>query len=548
MGYQLVVADLTSDNLCNIAQLVSQYPPFSQYGFKAMLTTLETQLQRKSNVCVHKDGLLVGYAGWLFTNHRVIEQWMKGESNPLPDWDNPQAALVNIFVSSERRAIPKLVRGISDCCAGVPIYRKRTFQGDRTNHKRPAIKGRQQFNQKLEQKVADQAEQSLANLLVDVYQRAQRKPMSKPFPITFIDCPDTAAQIFRKHEVFEKNYAFLDDFAGGRFSANGESWAKRQILTQPLYSKAPDLKQPDVVFDTYCRHLTASPIRSTQALYNRFLSAATEVVQRAFGIHEPLGWSPENANRVLQMLQVRQAISWNPALQSVLPVSVNELKQAYKTIRQQFYQSAQGNAFLQGLANQMGEDTAFDPAEELVQNFLAATETTASSLAWSVELLSKKPDLQQQLRESDNPESPEFKGFINEMLRLYPPVPIVTRKANRDIELNDTRFSKDEHMLISIVGLHTHPDYWQKPLEFNPQRPELMHERYDRKAFLPFLTGARSCGGRRLGQMEIEQGIRALLHCFELRAEPGPSRFRYVTTLRPVLSPALTLNPLLVNA
>ncbi len=355
---------------------------------------------------------------------------MKGEASPLPDWENPQSALVNIFVSRERKAIPQLVRGISDRCEGLPIYRKRTFHGERNSHKRPAIKGRKQFDQQFSQSISVQADQTLSNLLVDVYQRAQRKAEVKAFPITFVDCPEIAAEIFKQHDIFEKNYSFLADFASGRFSTNGENWVRRQKLTQPLYSKAPDLKQPDMIFDTYCRHLTSGSIQSTQDLYNRFLSAATEVVQRAFGIDKPLGWTPENANRIIQILQVRQAISWNPVLKSQLKLSVDELKRAYRYLRQQFYQSSQGRLFLQGLAGQMSGDSSFDPVEELAQNLLAATETTASSLAWAVEILSKQPALQQLLRESDQPDSPEFKGFINEMLRLYPPVPIVTRKAN----------------------------------------------------------------------------------------------------------------------
>ncbi len=56
MGYQLVVADHSAENLSNIAQLVSQYPPFNQYGFAAMLSTLQAQLQHKSNICVMANG------------------------------------------------------------------------------------------------------------------------------------------------------------------------------------------------------------------------------------------------------------------------------------------------------------------------------------------------------------------------------------------------------------------------------------------------------------------------------------------------------------
>ncbi|KEQ17208.1 cytochrome P450 [Endozoicomonas numazuensis] len=542
MGYKLTVASWTPENFINIANLVSQHPPFSQYGFAAMLSTLSSQLQHKSHICVTKDDQLVGYAGWMLTNTTAITNWLNNNEDPVPDWDHPEAALVNITVSNERKAIAQLVRGISDGCAGLPVYRKRTFQGDRKSHKRPPIMGRKQFSATETKQLEFQSEQRLIELLTDVYQRTDRNIPAKPFPMTFIDSPEVAFQIFRNHQIFEKDYDFLEDFAKGRFSANGEEWEQRQALTQTFYSKATDLKNPDAVYDIYCRHLTSHPIHSPQELYNVFLSAATEVVLRAFGIREDIGWDANHANKILKLLQIRQAISWSPALNSFSQVSVKALKEERVITEERFFKSPEGAKFLNILAKSMMLCPSFSPVEELAQNLLAATETTASSLSWAVELLSKQPELQQHLRINNDPESVEFKGFLNEMWRLYPPVPIVTRKANQDFKQNQMKFKKDQHMLVSIIGLHTHPDYWTNPLVFNPERPEFMNDSYDRKAFLPFLAGTRSCGGRKLGKMEVEQGIRALLHCFDLKQDPGPSRINYVTTLRPVFSSSFRLD------
>ncbi len=544
MSYKLTIASWTPENFINIAELVSQHPPFNQYGFAAMLSTLSSQLVHKSHICVTREDKLVGYAGWMLTNSTVINNWLDNNEDPIPDWDHPEAALVNVLVSNDRKAIAQLVRGISDCCADLPVYRKRTFQGNRKSHKRPPIKGRKQGSATEMKQLDIKSEQRLIELLTDVYQRTDRNIPLKPFPMTFIDCPEAAFQIFRNHHVFEKDYEFLEGFAKGRFSTNGKEWESRQALTQTFYNKAADLKNPDAVFDIYCKHLTSNPVNSPQELYNAFLSAATEVVLRAFGINEDIGWDANHANKILQLLQIRQAISWTPALHSLSQFSVETLKKELAITKNRFFKSTEGARFLETLARSMklcpslspSLCPTFSPVEELAQNLLAATETTASSLSWAVELLSKQPELQQHLRNNNAPESVEFKSFLYEMWRLYPPVPIVTRKANQDFKLNQTQLKKNQHMLISIVGLHTHPDYWTKPLEFNPERPEFINDSYDRKAFLPFLAGARSCGGRKLGKMEIEQGVRALLHCFDLKQEPGPNRINYVTTLRPVFS------------
>jgi len=159
-----------------------------------------------------------------------------------------------------------------------------------------------------------QTEQQLSALLASVYQRATRQSPAAQLPLPLIDDPLIAQQIFKQPELFGKNYAFLEAFAEGRFSRNGNEWQTRQQLTQSFYSRAVDLKKPQNVFEIYCRHLQALDIHSdaaslAQRLYNAFLAAATEVVLRAFGISESIGWSPAFTNRVLDLLKLRQLLS-----------------------------------------------------------------------------------------------------------------------------------------------------------------------------------------------------------------------------------------------
>jgi len=145
MQQQLIVANMSAENLVSVARLVSRYPPFSHYGFAAMFSTLADQLQRQTNVVMVRDGKFIAYAGWFLTSDRIIQRWLAGEAEPVPDWKKPEAALCSITVTTDPRVLLPLIRGISDRCAGLPVYRKRSFQGDRVDHKRPPITGRQQF-------------------------------------------------------------------------------------------------------------------------------------------------------------------------------------------------------------------------------------------------------------------------------------------------------------------------------------------------------------------------------------------------------------------
>ncbi|TDL22814.1 cytochrome P450 [Rickenella mellea] len=95
-----------------------------------------------------------------------------------------------------------------------------------------------------------------------------------------------------------------------------------------------------------------------------------------------------------------------------------------------------------------------------------------------------------------------------ETLRLIPPVIVVPKVSAEDTSLvfpssaGERRvviIPKGSHIALDITGLHYNPKYWKDPQEFRPKR---FLEEYNRDAFLPFSSGARSCLGRRFFECE----------------------------------------------
>jgi cytochrome P450 len=139
----------------------------------------------------------------------------------------------------------------------------------------------------------------------------------------------------------------------------------------------------------------------------------------------------------------------------------------------------------------------------------AGHETTANALSWSVYLLSQDPDARAEVEREvdevlgDGPAQPEHldrlvytRAVIEEAMRLYPPVPILSRAAIADDRIGDVKIPGRSIVTIAPYVLHRHRTLWEEPYSFMPER-FLPHRRQaiDRFAYLPFGAGPRVCIG-----------------------------------------------------
>ncbi|RYX97678.1 MAG: cytochrome P450 [Comamonadaceae bacterium] len=358
------------------------------------------------------------------------------------------------------------------------------------------------------------------------------------FRILLIDDPARARHVLSRPDVFVKNYAFLDELARGRFSANGIDWRRRAALSRPWYRHAHKTLADGEITAIYRRHLQDGDRLDGPLLFSRLTDAAVETFSRAIGLPGALPWPPRLIDGMRGLLGVRQWIDWNgcsPAELRELQGELASIREVLQALWQGCIEGRDAIAQLESAAEEPLSAT-FDAAQELLQNLLASSETTASTLAWAAEVLSHQPELQKSL--SLDPSGLE--RFIAEVLRMFPPVPLLTRRCTSDHLLGGQRLKGGSVLAISIVGIHRNPAYWSLPDVFDMERPEFGADASP-VAYLPFSRGERVCAGMRLAQVELRCGLEALLglrYCVPGRV---PTQFGYGLSSYPVTTMGATL-------
>ncbi|KAL0580962.1 hypothetical protein V5O48_001054 [Marasmius crinis-equi] len=200
----------------------------------------------------------------------------------------------------------------------------------------------------------------------------------------------------------------------------------------------------------------------------------------------------------------------------------------------------------QQLSGDSDDSYAMSEAEMMDQvlNFLGAGhETTAAGLTWTLWLLANSKEWQQRVREELMPlyepdengirrgrlgyrqyqELPCLDRVVNESLRLYPPVPFVSRRCTETTVVDGVVVQEGTYVSMPIQLLNTLEDVWgEDATQFNPSRWEKLPDNYDSTySFLSFLTGPHSCIGKAMAVVELKAVLSALLVNFEF--EPSYS-------------------------
>ncbi len=154
--------------------------------------------------------------------------------------------------------------------------------------------------------------------------------------------------------------------------------------------------------------------------------------------------------------------------------------------------------------------------DESITTFFAGHETTARTMSAAWYALASNPSVAGRLHEELDAELgdryptledlhhlPYTLQVIKEVLRLYPPAPVYVRDAVSDDMLDGYPIPGGSAVMLSPYYTHRHPEFWENPLQFDPDRwtPEREAARHP-YAYHPFAAGQRICIGNNFSLLE----------------------------------------------
>ena len=164
--------------------------------------------------------------------------------------------------------------------------------------------------------------------------------------------------------------------------------------------------------------------------------------------------------------------------------------------------------------------------DALMTVLVAGHETTATSLAWCFELLLRRPDLVERVRdELDSGSTRLLDAVIRETLRVRPVFRYASRRLREPLALGGHTAPAGVAAAASIYLVQRRPDRYPEPAAFRPER--FLGSGPPAGAWIPFGGGVRRCLGASFVTFEMAVVIAAVLRCARLRpASSRPERVR----------------------
>ncbi|KMT01634.1 hypothetical protein BVRB_9g210960 isoform A [Beta vulgaris subsp. vulgaris] len=173
--------------------------------------------------------------------------------------------------------------------------------------------------------------------------------------------------------------------------------------------------------------------------------------------------------------------------------------------------------------------------------FVAGTDTTSSTLEWTMTELARHPEVMKKAQEEVRSMSSQtghvddshlqhfhyLKAVIKETMRLHPTVPLlVPRESMERCVIDGYEIPPKTRVLINTFSIGRDPKSWYNPLHYNPERfmegdLKMIDFKGQDFRFLPFGGGRRGCPGYSFGLATVELALAQMLYHFDWKLPYG---------------------------
>ncbi len=355
----------------------------------------------------------------------------------------------------------------------------------------------------------------------------------------------------------------------GLSTSNGELWLRQRRLMQPAFHSQKLKYYTEIINEEvtiFINKLSKVPDHSTIDINHKLLELTIRIISRSmFSMH-----FNDEINTMVKALEelASFAAAWMKSLVKIptgLPTTANKNfkknwaifdKIIYAIIERRINEISNGQApenndLLDMLLNFCDDETKSPLTEKLLRDevttiFMAGHETTAQTLSWMFYHLAKEQQINEKVKvESKNvcsnnsvlyediPKLCYAKQVIQETLRLYPPIWAVVRKPLKKDIILALQLPAQSNVLLNIYGLHHHPDYWERPEDFDPEHFNEINEKVrPAYVYVPFGGGPRLCLGYNFAMLVMQIVLCRITPLFE---------FSVPENYAPVVEPNITL-------
>jgi cytochrome P450 len=371
------------------------------------------------------------------------------------------------------------------------------------------------------------AEPRLKQLVSLCHEYGDLVKLPGPIRSFLINHVETITDILQHPQEFNKKnlgYWRLAKFLGeGLLVSENEAWKKRRRLLQPIFHRQSLVESVPLIVD-----MTRATVRQWQATYgvsNKKFNLTQEMLNLVLSISGKMIFSEDmSANTapiVRHVLRAHRAICRAVVLNRFLPTwnsiqfyhALGEVEKfARKLIQKRREQPSTQIDLLTLMLNAKDDATGEGLSEQTIvdeiKTFLVTGHETAGyALGWIFWQLMQYPDvLAKVMQEINNvvgnrnvtfedlSQLTYLRRVIEETLRIYPPIWVLTRKNTNTFQIGDYKIPARSNLIICPYTLHRHPLYWPDPEKFDPDRflPENVAKR-PKLAYLPFGAGPRVC-------------------------------------------------------
>ena len=346
----------------------------------------------------------------------------------------------------------------------------------------------------------------------------------------------------------------------GLLTTEGEHWRKQRRLIQPAFHKKQLLLILDAIQAAIDHEIARVKIGEPFDVFPVFNDLAFQTVVKALFTTEipksTIARLQDITERAQMMLvkELRQPykswwFKWGGAIKKHIDL-VNEAREILRTlVEERRAKKAKGDLLDMLLEARYEDGSAMSEAQlldEILILFVAGHETTSNALTFTTELLARHPKVQEKVYAEISAAEPythdqmEFikacpytKQVIEESMRLYPPAYFIDR-VNYEVDgWEGFDIPKGSNILFSIHEIHRHPDLWEQPEAFIPERFASDKAKAYSSQYYPFGAGPRMCIGNNFAMLEMVLAIASLVKKYHIDLKQTPIAFQPLITLKP---------------